>query len=384
MTSFPVKKLAILINPQGSSGVPGGICVVVTKLLQELAARNFELDLVVQSDEATKLFPDLPPQIRVINLNTPFQVRFKSAIKIIPPLLKYLRTEKPDVLICHLTLVNYLTVIARFLARVPTCLVLVEHFPFLELQKDRDVTKSHHLMKAPLQTVQRWLYLQADAIVAVSEGVAKSFKAGLNLKPGSVQVIYNPVVDTTLRQKAQSPLQHPWFAEHQPPVILAVGRLLPPKDFDTLIQAFAKLREKRPLRLLILGEGHLRSELESLITNLGISADVSLPGYTNNPYAYMAQASVLVLSSHFEGLPTVIIEALACNCQVVATNCPYGPQEILADGKFGRLVPVGDVAALAKAIELALDQPINVEKLQHRSENFSVVSSVDSYLKLFT
>ncbi|MGB3695405.1 MAG: glycosyltransferase, partial [Spirulinaceae cyanobacterium] len=169
----------------------------------------------------------------------------------------------------------------------------------------------------------------------------------------------------------------------QPPGILAVGRLLPPKDFDTLIQAFAQLRKKRPLRLLILGEGNLRSGLESLISNLGISADVSLPGYTNNPYCYMAKAGVFVLSSHFEGLPTVIIEALACNCQVVATDCPYGPQEILANGEFGHLVPVGDVTALASAIELALDQPINIEKLKQRSENFTVLSSVDAYLKLF-
>ncbi|MGC1248856.1 MAG: glycosyltransferase, partial [Spirulinaceae cyanobacterium] len=259
MANFSVKKLAILINPQGSSGVPGGICVVVSKLLQGLAAQNFDLDLVVHSHEAIKLFPDLPQQVRVINLNTPFQVRFKSAIKIIPPLLKYLRAEKPDVLICHLTLVNYLTVIARLLARVPTYLVLVEHFPFLELQKNQAKLNP---LKAPLTILQRWLYLQADAIVAVSEGVAQSFEAGLNLNPGSVQVIYNPVVNARLRQKAQTLLQHPWFAEHQPPVILAVGRLLPPKDFDTLIQAFAQLRKKRPLRLLILGEGNLRSGLE--------------------------------------------------------------------------------------------------------------------------
>ncbi len=209
------------------------------------------------------------------------------------------------------------------------------------------------------------------------------FEAGLNLNPGSVQVIYNPVVNEKLRHKAQKPLEHPWFAEHQPPVILAVGRLLPPKDFDTLIQAFAQLRKKRPLRLLILGEGKLRSALESLIDNLGIKADVSLPGYTDNPYGYMTKAGVFVLSSHFEGLPTVIIEALTCNCQVVATDCPYGPQEILANGEFGHLVPVGDVTALASAIELALDQPINIEKLKQRSENFTVLSSVDAYLKLF-
>lgn len=381
MPNFPVKKIAILINPQGSSGVPGGICVVVTKLLQGLDSRNFELDLVVQSAEAVRLFPEIPSQVRIINLNTQFQVRFKSAIKIISPLSKYLKKEKPDVLICHLTLVNYLTVIARFFTKYPTHLILVEHFPFLELQKQL-ATNKKGFIKAPLQFMQRWLYLQADAIVAVSQGVAKSFEVGLGLSPGSVKVIYNPVVDKKLLHKAETPLENSWFAENQPPVILTVGRLLPPKDFSTLIQAFAQLRKKRPLRLLILGEGDLRPKLESLIAKLGIDKDVSLPGYTSNPYSYMAKSAVFVLSSNFEGLPTVMIEALACNCQVVATNCPYGPKEILADGEFGRLIPVGDVSALAKAMELALDKPLSIEKLKQRSGNFTVESSVDSYLKL--
>ena len=382
MPNFPVKKIAILINPQGSSGVPGGICVVVTKLLQGLNYRNFELDLIVQSAEAAKLFPGIPSQVRIINLNTQFQVRFKSAVIIISPLSKYLKKEKPDALICHLTLVNYLTVIARLLTRSLTHLILVEHFPFLELQKQL-AARQKSFIKVPFLYIQRWLYLQANAIVAVSQGVAKSFEAGLGLSPGSVKVIYNPVVDRNLLHKAKTPLENYWFSENQPPVILTVGRLLPPKDFSTLIQAFAKLRKKRPLRLLILGEGDLRPKLESLITKLGIDKDVSLPGYTSNPYSYMAKSAVFVLSSNFEGLPTVMIEALACNCQVVATDCPYGPKEILANGEFGRLVPVGDVSALALAIELALDKPLSLEKIKQRSENFTVESSVDSYLKLF-
>jgi len=136
---------------------------------------------------------------------------------------------------------------------------------------------------------------------------------------------------------------------------VAVGRLQMQKDYPTLLHAFAQVRKNRPVRLLILGEGKDRLALEELIKELGLEQDVSLPGFVMNPYAYMARASLFVLSSRWEGLPTVLIEALCCGTPVVSTDCPSGPREILRDGQYGQLVPVGDVDGLAQAIEAALN-----------------------------
>jgi glycosyltransferase involved in cell wall biosynthesis len=172
-----------------------------------------------------------------------------------------------------------------------------------------------------------------------------------------ITVIFNPsVVGTEVAEKARAPLDHPWFELGQPPVLVAVGRLQEQKDYPTMIRAFAQVRQARPVRLLILGEGKERPVLEAQIEELGLQEDVSLPGFVTNPYAYLARASLFVLSSRWEGLPTVLIEALCCSTPVVSTDCPSGPREILQGGKYGRLVPVGDAEALARAITAALDE----------------------------
>jgi len=177
----------------------------------------------------------------------------------------------------------------------------------------------------------------------------------MNVSRERITVIYNPsVVQAEVQAKAQAPLDHPWFKPDQPPVILAVGRLQVQKDYPTLIRAFALVRQTRPVRLLILGEGKERPLLEALVKELGLEQDVSLPGFVLNPYAYMARAALFVLSSRWEGLPTVLIEALCCGAPVVSTDCPSGPREILRDGQYGPLVPVGGVNALARAIETTL------------------------------
>ncbi|NJS16372.1 MAG: glycosyltransferase [Nostocaceae cyanobacterium CSU_2_110] len=175
-----------------------------------------------------------------------------------------------------------------------------------------------------------------------------------------------------------------WFEKNSPPVFLAVGRLTEQKDFSTLIKAFSLVRKEKLARLIILGEGEARGQLEATIKNLGISEDVLLPGFTDNPYAYMYNANAFVLSSRWEGLPTVLIEAMACGCPVVATDCPSGPQEILAAGKYGELVCCGDVLALSKAMLNVLDNPINSEILTQRTQDFSFDKAVSRYLELIT
>jgi glycosyltransferase involved in cell wall biosynthesis len=171
-----------------------------------------------------------------------------------------------------------------------------------------------------------------------------------------ITVIHNPsVVGAEVQEKGQAPLDHAWFEPGQPPVLVAVGRLENQKDYPTMLRAFAQVRRGEAVRLLILGEGRERPMLEALVEELGLGQDVSLPGFVTNPYAYLARASLFVLSSRWEGLPTVLIEALCCGTPVVSMDCPSGPREILTDGLYGALVPVGDVGALARAIRTALN-----------------------------
>jgi glycosyltransferase involved in cell wall biosynthesis len=163
-------------------------------------------------------------------------------------------------------------------------------------------------------------------------------------------------------------------------VILSVGRLSAEKDYPTLLRAFALLQNQVPARLILLGEGGQRAGLERLASELGIGATVSLPGFVRNPFAYMARARVFVLSSLFEGFGNVLVEALACGCQVVSTHCPGGPGEILDRGRYGRLVPVGDHAALARAILEAIAEPMDTEALRRRADDFSVERAARRHL----
>jgi glycosyltransferase involved in cell wall biosynthesis len=224
----------------------------------------------------------------------------------------------------------------------------------------------------------RWFLPWADAIVTVSQGVADDL-VQIGLPSESIRVIHNPVVTPELFQKAQEPLEHPWFASGQPPVILGVGRLDKQKDFQTLIQAFAQVRQQHAARLMILGEGNERSHLEVLVKELHLTEDVSLPGFVANPYAYMSRSAVFVLSSLFEGLPTVLIEAIAVGTPVVSTNCKSGPAEILADGQYGKLVSVGNIQDIAKAIIETLEMVPDSESLRQRAADFSLEKALSQY-----
>ncbi|NJK80391.1 MAG: glycosyltransferase, partial [Chloroflexaceae bacterium] len=196
--------------------------------------------------------------------------------------------------------------------------------------------------------------------------------------------VYNPTITPELIEHSHAPLDDPWLTapERPVPVVLGVGRLVPNKDFANLIQAVALVRQQRPLRLLILGEGDERPRLEALVQRLGLSDAVRMPGYVTNPYAYMRRADLFVLSSANEGLPGVLIEAMACGAPVVATDCATGPREILTGGQYGRLVPVGDSTALAAAIVATLDHPQPAEQLQERAALFSAERAVGAYLEL--
>ena len=233
---------------------------------------------------------------------------------------------------------------------------------------------------------QRWLararrsYPRADAAVGVSRGVASELIETVGVPADRVHTVYNPVASAGLGRAADRPVGHPWLDRPGPQVVLGVGRLVEQKDFPTLLAAFAKVLARRPARLIVLGKGPLLPALTAKADELRIAEHVDLPGFVENPHAFMAKASLFALSSRREGLAMVLIEALACGCPVVSTDCPYGPAEILEGGRWGELVPVGDAKALSEAMRRALDRPPHPsDALRKRASAFGIEQAVSRY-----
>lgn len=309
--------------------------------------------------------------------------KVSASLPYLPALVGYLRRERPDALLAATPHLNLEAVWARRLAGTTTRVLVSERSaPSQKLPKSKNWRHRH------LPPLMRRTYPQADVVVAVSQALADDLAKVTGLPRSSVRTIYNPVVGPELFEQARAPIDHPWLQAGQPPLILGVGRLTEQKDFPTLLRAFARVRARRAVRLLILGGAKNEEKLQdrqaalgALAEQLGIAADVALPGFVANPIAYMAQARVFVLSSRFEGLPGALIQALACGCQVVSTDCPTGPAEILERGRYGLLVPMGDDAAMASAIERALDAPLAAALLRRRAADFSEERAVASYLE---
>lgn len=347
----------------------GGAEKAVVNLIKGLAERDeFELDLVLATKEGPYL--DLVPQeVRIVDLKA------GRAVKATFPLMNYLKENRPWALIGNMGHVNVVASIATELSGIKTKLVLVE-------QNTVSANQSKLKRAKLVDLLMKFLYPRADAVAGVSAGVARDLEQQLGLKKETVKVLNNPVVNKDLITQSQASLDHPWFVANTPPVFLAVGRLNPQKDFPNLLNAFAQVRKQQEARLIILGEGEERPALEAIIDNLGIGEDVLLPGFVKNPYAYMKHASCFVLSSRQEGLPTVLIEAMACGCPVVSTDCPSGPEEILDCGTYGILVPVKDYVALGEAMLTTLKNPPEQELLMQRANEYSTKKVVETYLSL--
>lgn len=359
-------RIAIMIFDL-SGGGSGRTTITIASALAEAGAA---VDLVVVRAEGP-LRAEIGDKVRLVELGS------SRLLASVPALVRYLRRERPDVLMSITDQVNVVAIWARALARVPTRLVISERNTL-----SQKAATAPTLLKRAMPRMVRWFYPWADQIVAVSEGVADDVASITGIARSRIAVIYNPVVTPWLQAKVKEPIDHAWFAEGEPPVVLAVGRLHPQKDFPTLLRAFARVKEHKQARLLILGEGDQRAELEALSQSLGIADDVAMPGFAENPFAYMARANLFVLSSAFEGLPGVLIQAMACGCPVVSTDCPSGPREILEAGRHGPIVPVGDEAGLADAIQATLEQPQPAEQLRERAAFFGLDRSVDRYLDL--
>ncbi len=344
----------------------GGAQKVFLHLGQGFAQRGVDVHLVLARAEGPYL-PIVPNTLQRIDLGAPRVVRS------LPALVRYLRKVQPLALLSALDHANVVALWAQKLARVPTRVVVTVHSTPSE-SSARAKTLRARLMRHWVKPFYPW----AHAVVAVSKGVAQDLVHWVGIPADKVRVIYNPIVTPDMLRKAEEPLDHPWFQPGQPPVILGAGRLTIAKDFPTLLRAFALVRAQQSARLMILGEGELRSELEHLAARLGIVEDFALPGFVQNPYPYLKRAAVFVLSSRWEGFSVVLGEALACGTPVVSTDCRNGPREILEDGKWGALVQVGDYESMAAAI---CDTLSSQRVTDFPKEKFHIDNIVTQYLE---
>lgn len=349
----------------------GGAERAMVTLANGFAERGLKIDLVLARAEGPYL-SEVSPEVRVVDLQS------SRVLASLPGLVRYLRRECPQAMLSALSHANIIAVMARMLAGVPIRLVVSE-------RSNLSISSSEpqNLRGRAVLPLMRWIYRKADGVVAVSRGVADDLARTIDLPRGLISVVYNPVVTSELIEKSKMPLEHPWLGEGKPPVILGVGRLTQAKDFATLIFAFAQVRAVHDCRLVILGEGELRAGLEKLVTSLGVQDSVRLPGFVDNPFAWMSRVQLFVLSSRWEGLPNVLIQAMACGAAVVSTNCPSGPDEILEGGKWGWLVPVGNVEALAGAMTALLEAPRDqLPDVRQRARDFVRELAVDGYLEV--
>jgi glycosyltransferase involved in cell wall biosynthesis len=346
----------------------GGTERVNLELAREFIALGIAVDFVVLKRRGD-LLNEVEQLTSVTNLDVP---GIRHALL---PLRRYIDRVRPDALLISmwpLTAVGILA--ARLSGHIPR-IVVAEHVDF------RAGSRESSASRWAMRHAGRWLYSWADHVVCVSDGARHALAAETGFAAERIAVIYNPVrPPTTVGPAADGALASWWRAAPYP--ILAVGRLMEQKDHQTLLQAFAVVAEQMDARLIILGEGPERGRLERIVAELGLNDRVRLPGYRPDVPAYLSQAALFVLSSRWEGLGNVLIEAMLQGVPVVSTDCPSGPAELLDGGTYGPLVPLGDSAALAEAMLATLARPPDAAKLIEAGMAYAPRTAANAYLSL--
>lgn len=357
--------LAIFLATSGHSGVDRA----AKHLVPALAARGYTID-VLQVRGHGPYFERIPDRVRLIDLGS------RHVYTSFPALVRYLRRERPAALLSDKYRVNNTALLARALARTPIRLVLS-----LGSAVSVDLGSRGPFDRWLQRMVIGRFYRYADQVIVTSDGVADDMASYTGLGRAHIRTVPSPVVPASLFTETPPPPDHPWFAPGEPPVILGVGELCSRKDFRTLIAAFARIRSDCRCRLMILGRGRMRDDLLAFARALGVAEDLALPGFVPKPYAYMAHARLFAFTSRWEGLGFSLIEALAVGTPAVSTDCPSGPREILQNGRYGSLVPVGDVEALSAAMLATLANPLPSNVLREAARPYEIENATDAYVQ---
>ncbi len=342
------------------------------RIAKGLIAHGIEVELVLIGSVKENA-PEIPAGVKVVTLgieNQETQFIFQKLFAI----ANYLKSSRPQTLITIYDSIN-LASLARFISGV-NCQIIIS----VRVNLSQDFQKKG--IKGKLETnLLRFTYPWSDKIIAVSQGVADDVIKLTGISSSKIKAIYNPIIPEEIATKLEEPINHPWLINKNLPVILGIGRLEYEKDFVTLIKAFVIVNQSLKSRLIILGEGSQRKELEQLIDELGVKNQVSLTGFVPNPFIYIKKSDIFVLSSRWEGLSNVILESLAVGIPIVSTDCPSGSAELLEYGKYGKLVPIGNEYELAQAILTTLKEPLDRNLLQKRAADFYIDKIVNQYLE---
>ena len=406
MVATPKPSIAFLMPNFGGGGVQS-TTLILARTFSEL---GYPVTLLTHSRNGP-LNASVPPAMRVVALSRsssasarvqalraapeliaqmlkPVLVAWQApnSLRFVRDLARYLRSERPDTLFSATPYMNIEAILARRLSGQSTRVVISERVPTPQW-----LDANHAWQRSHLRPLMSRLYAQADGVVAVSNGVADGLANEISLPRDRITTIYNPVVLPDIAERAAEPAEHPWLAPGAPPVLVAVGRPGRVKDHITLLRAFSIVRERHDVRLIVIGQNRparkparRRTEFDALAVELGVAEHVASIAHTMNPFAYFSRAAMLVVSSRYEGFCNVVLEALACGCPVVSTDCPVGPSEILERGRYGRLVAVGDPDAMAQAICQTLEQRPDAAMLRSRAAEFSFDDSIARYEEMLT
>ncbi|MEQ1437865.1 glycosyltransferase [Fontimonas sp. SYSU GA230001] len=361
-------RIAVFMSTSGHSGVDRAM----RHLIPALAGRGYKVDLLKVRRHGPEL-AEVPAGVRIIDTGV------RTTYLALFALIRYLRRDRPAVLLSDKDKVNRTALLARWLARARGTRLVLSSGTTISIDLQHRGAFERWLQRTSMGR----LYRHADQVIVTCADVADDMARYTGLAREHIRPVESPVVPAQLFAARPPPPEHPWFVPDALPVIVGVGELSARKDFETLIRAFARLRARRTCRLVIVGRGKRLDALRALADALGVAADVDFPGFRTDVYAFMAHAAAFAMTSRWEGLGFVLIEALACGTPSVAVNCPSGPREILGDGRYGPLVPVGDDRALADALERVLDHPLPRETLQQAARPYEIEAATDAYLRAF-
>jgi len=346
-------KISVIAGRYGLSGVP----LAQLRFARALSARGHEVDYMIgHVNEGNKI-----PELNDVNVHVFHKLRVSSMLI---PLVHYFKRERPDIVFTAGDHLNAIVTLAVLISGSKTKISASSRVTPFDTYSDIVFSK-----RWILKQLTRVLMPKIDALTCVSKDMVGQYQQVFNNPPHVC--VYNIIHDSLSEKRMMEPLEDEFILSSEEPIIIAAGMLEPWKGFKDLILAMSELLKSKKARLIILGEGSMRVELENLIEKLELTSVVQLAGHVENPLKYFKQADVFVLSSYAEGLPNVLVEAMMCGCTPVSTDCPTGPSEVLQDGKYGYLVPVQDSVAMAKAIEKALDFPIPATLLHEAIQPFS-------------